>query len=108
MHTRVFVAAIAFAASVLFAQVDTARIVGTVKDQSGAVVPGAQVSIANTLTGLSYQTVSKPDGTYESAPLRIGSYRIAVEHAGFKRTVREGIVLQIQQTAVVDMVMEVG
>ena len=108
MHTKAFVTAAAFAASVLFAQVDTARIVGTVKDQSGAVVPGAQVSIANTLTGLSYQTVSKPDGTYESAPLRIGSYRIAVEHAGFKRTVREGIVLQIQQTAVVDMVMEVG
>lgn len=97
-----------FATSLMFAQVETARIVGTVKDQSGALVPGAQVTMTNTLTGLSYRTVSKPDGSYESAPLRIGSYRVAAEQAGFKRAVREGIVLQIQQTAEVDLTMEVG
>jgi hypothetical protein len=42
------------------------------------------------------------NGGYESVPLRISRYRITVEAPGLRRTVREGITLQVQQTAVVD------
>lgn len=89
-------------------QVETARIIGTVKDQTGALVPAAAITITNLETNIAVQTTTRPDGRYESVPLRIGSYRVAAEAAGFKRTVREGIVLQIQQTAVVDLALEVG
>src|SRR5438128_4532510 len=92
----------------LLAQVETARILGSVKDQTGAVVPNAAVTIVNTATNISYTTKSQADGSYESIPLRIGSYRVSTKLSGFKRVVHEGIVLQIQQTALVDIVMEVG
>jgi Outer membrane receptor proteins, mostly Fe transport len=92
----------------LLAQVETARIIGSVKDQTGAVVPNAAITMLNTATNISYSTRSKADGSYESIPLHIGSYVVSAELAGFKRVVHEGIVLQIQQTALVDIVMEVG
>jgi hypothetical protein len=92
----------------LWAQVETARIIGTVKDSSGALIPAAAITITNTDTNISSATTAHADGNYESVPLRIGNYRVAAESAGFKRVVREGIVLQIQQTAVVDFTLEVG
>ncbi len=95
-------------AACLLAQVETARIIGTIKDATGAVIPGVAVTITNLGTGASFKTVSRGDGTYESAPLRIGSYSVAAEASGFKHMVREGIVLQIQQTAMVDIAMEIG
>ena len=102
----VFAAALFTAAAI--AQVETARMVGTVRDQSGAVVPDAAVTFTNTATGISSQTKSRADGAYESVPLRIGTYRVTAEREGFKRVIRDGIVLQIQQTAVLDLTMEVG
>jgi hypothetical protein len=90
------------------AQVNTARIIGTIKDAAGAVVPGAKVAIVNTQTNRTFETVSRDDGTYESVPLPIGDYRVTAEQEGFRRSVREGIVLQIQQTVVVDLTLEVG
>ena len=89
-------------------QVERARIIGTVKDQTGAVIPGATITITNVLTNISQTTATRADGTYESVPLRIGEYRIEAAQSGFKRMVREGVVLQIQQTAVVDLIMELG
>jgi hypothetical protein len=90
------------------AQVETGRIIGTVKDPAGAVVPSAKVTITNIQTNQQFETVTRGDGTYESAPIRIGVYRVAVEQEGFRRAVRENIVLQIQQTVVADLTLEVG
>src|SRR5215469_5246227 len=75
---------------------------------SGAVIPNVTVTVVNTGTNISYVTKSQPDGSYETIPLHVGSYRVIAEQTGFKRVVRDGIVLQIQQTALVDIVMEVG
>jgi hypothetical protein len=97
-----------FVSGLVIAQVETARIIGHIKDQSGAVIPGATVTVTNTGTQISHVTKAQPDGSYESIPLPVGNYRITVEQTGFKRVVREGIVLQIQQTALVDIAMEVG
>jgi hypothetical protein len=95
-------------ASALCAQVETARIIGHIKDQSGAVIPGATLTITNTGTNIKFVTRAQADGSYESIPLQVGSYRLEAEQTGFKRAVLEGIVLQIQQTALVDIVMELG
>ena len=92
----------------LAAQVETARIIGSVRDQSGAVVPNAKVSLTSKETGRSSETTVRGDGSYESLPLRIGTWRVAVTSAGFKRAVRDGIVLQIQQTVVADFNLELG
>lgn len=101
-------ALIVLLASDLFAQVETGRIIGTVKDTADGVVPDAKVSIINTQTNQSFQTTTRADGTYESIPVRIGPYRVTVERDGFRRSVRDGIILQIQQTVVADAVLEVG
>ncbi len=90
------------------AQVETARIIGTVKDPTGGLIPAATITITNVNTNISTTAVSHGDGSYESVPLRIGSYRVSAESAGFKRVVRDGIVLQIQQTAVIDFLLEIG
>ena len=90
------------------AQVETARIIGTVKDPTGALIPAASITITNVETNISTSTTTHADGSYESVPLRIGSYRVSAGSSGFKHMVREGIVLQIQQTAVVDFTLEVG
>src|SRR5450759_4911193 len=88
-------------AGLLCAQVETARIIGHVKDQSGATIPNATVTIANTGTNITYVAKTQADGSYESIPLRVGSYRMTAEQTGFKRYVRGGIVLQIEQTALI-------
>ena len=74
-------------ATLLPAQVETARIIGTVRDQTGAVIAGAKVIITNTQTGVTYSTQSRETGIYESIPLRVGEYRVSAEAAGFKRAV---------------------
>jgi len=102
------VASLTAGSALLLGQVETARIIGTVTDQSGAAIPGVKVTLTNTQTNQSFETVTRPDGSYESIPLRIGPYRLTVTQEGFKRAVREGITLQIQQTAVVDFALEVG
>ncbi|MCX6636439.1 MAG: carboxypeptidase-like regulatory domain-containing protein, partial [Acidobacteria bacterium] len=108
-RVAVFIPAL-WAAAVLpvFAQVETARVIGTVKDQLGGVVAGAKVAITNTQTGQSFETQTRADGSYESAPLRIGAYRVIVNRDGFKRALRDGIILRIQQAVVVEFTLEVG
>jgi len=88
--------------------VETGRIIGTVRDQSGAVIPDAVVTLTHTLTNQSLEVTARGDGTFESPPLRIGEYRAVAAKEGFKRAVRTGITLQIQQTVVVDFALEVG
>lgn len=106
--TLLLACAIILCARDLRAQVETARITGTIRDQSGGIVSGAQVTITNIQTGISSETTTREDGTFESVPLRIGEYRVTVEAPGFKRAVRSGLVLQIQQTANLDFALEVG
>lgn len=101
-------AGLACLAACLLGQVESARIIGNVTDQSGAVMPGVAVTITNVDTNLSYQTETNSAGRYESVPLRIGPYRVAAEQAGFRRVLRDGIILQIQETAEINLVLEVG
>lgn len=97
-----------FPASTAFAQVETARIEGTVTDTSSAVIPGATITITHVSTNSGFTTKSDAAGHYLSVPLRIGEYRVEATAQGFKHTVRSGIILQIQETAVINLQLEVG
>ncbi len=93
----------------LLAQVDTATLLGTVSDPSGAVLAGAQVTAANDLTGLRRSTVTGADGSYLLPLIAIGEkYRITVEIAGFKTFTQTGIGLQLGQNARIDVKMQLG
>jgi len=92
----------------LRAQVDTGSILGTVKDQTGAVVPGAKVTLTNEGTALSLSTTSGPDGTYTFAPIKIGTYSVSAEASGFAKAVQSGLSLNIDQKLVVDLTLKPG
>src|SRR5581483_4230484 len=72
-------------ANLAHAQVDQGGIVGTVEDNTGAVVPGAKVSLSNVATGLTLSTTTQSDGSYTFNPIKIGTYNVVVEKQGFAK-----------------------
>ena len=90
------------------AQVTTATIVGTITDPSGASLPGAQVAARNVDTGLIRTVVSGEDGSYRIEFLPVGNYALDVTANGLKKVSRTGIVLQVNDTARVDVTLTVG
>src|SRR5438309_2082622 len=65
------------------AQFDTASVVGTVKDASGATVPDAKVTLTNIETGVSIVRTTGSDGNYEFSTVRPGLYIVSAEKSGF-------------------------
>jgi hypothetical protein len=90
------------------AQQGRGTILGTVTDPSGAAVTGASILILNTQTNVAARTVSNESGFYSSPPLNVGSYSVSVEKSGFRRALRSGITLLVDQRATVDIALEVG
>lgn len=90
------------------AQVGRAGLFGTITDSSGAPVATVKVQIINADTNVATVAVTNETGFYTAPSLPVGRYRVVVEQAGFKRAVREGIVLQVDQRAQVDISLELG
>jgi hypothetical protein len=90
------------------AQLDTGSIVGVVRDKSGALLPDSTVTVTNTRTGRSYQVQTNGSGEYEVPGLPAGSYRVSAEHAGFKTSIVNGIVLYATDRRSVDTTLDVG
>ncbi len=90
------------------AQVEQGIIFGTLRDGLGAVVTGAKVTITQLETNTAFVTETDVRGSYRSIPLRPGHYSVAAEAPGFKRATQTGITLDVQQQALVDLVLEVG
>jgi hypothetical protein len=90
------------------AQVTTASVEGTVKDDSGAVLPGVTVTIVNEASGARRDTVTAENGRFRVAALQPGSYDVLAELTGFKAFARKGLTLEIGQEASVDIKLEVG
>jgi len=90
------------------AQVLYGSIVGTVTDQTGAVVPGAHVTATNPLTGLRRETDSDGTGTYNIPNLPEGAYDLSVTASGFKPLTQKGIQIRIGAVVRVDTTLEVG
>jgi hypothetical protein len=91
-----------------YGQADTATIVGTVHDSSGALIAGATITVTATDTGTKTAARADSSGNYVVTPLRIGNYTVAVEAPGFKTETHSGIVLQVQDRLRVDFTMQVG
>lgn len=87
---------------------DTATIVGTVTDSSGAVIPAVKVSVSNPARGFVRDVESNSSGEYTAARIPIGNYVITAESKGFEKLVRSGISLSAGQTQRVDLSMTVG
>jgi carboxypeptidase family protein len=86
----------------------TAEITGTVKDTSGAVLPGATVTATQTATGFKREAVSDPEGAFSFPAIPIGPYRLEVALQGFKTSIQTGIVLQVNDHPIVPVTLELG
>ncbi len=97
----------AITAGTLWAQA-TAQISGTVRDQSGAVLPGVELTVTQTETGLSRMTITNETGSYVLPNLPTGPYRFEAALPGFRTFVQTGIVLQVGAEPVINPVLQVG
>ena len=86
----------------------TAQISGAVKDQSGAVLPGAEVTATQTETGISRNTVTNETGSYVLTNLAIGPYRLEASLPGFRTYAQTGIVLEVNASPTINPVLAVG
>src|SRR5207249_4003865 len=86
----------------------TAQISGAVQDQSGAVLPGSEITATQTDTGISRMTVTNETGYYVLPNLPLGPYRLEAGLPGFRTVVRTGIVLQVNSNPTINLVLQVG
>ena len=86
----------------------TAQISGTARDQSGAVLPGVEVTATQTETGIARNTITNESGLYVLSNLAIGPYRLEATLPGFRSFVQSGIVLQVNGSPVINLILEVG
>src|SRR3954454_14859976 len=96
---------LAFTCSAAWAQT-TAQINGTVKDQSGAVLPGVEVTVTQTNTGVMRSTPTDETGSFVLPDLPIGPYRLEAALPGFRTYVQTGIVLQVAGNPTINPVLE--
>ncbi len=86
----------------------TAQINGRVTDQSGAVLPGVEVTATQTATGITRTAVTDESGSYTLQSLPVGPYRLEAGLPGFRTFVQTGIVLQVSANPAINPVLEVG
>src|SRR3989449_6401465 len=84
----------------------TAQISGTVKDQTGAVLPGVQVTATQTATGLARSAVTDETGSYVLPNLPVGPYKLETALPGFRTFAQTGIVLQVGSSPVINVGLE--
>ena len=116
MHKRmsIFLFLVFAAAFVFFyaakssAQGTTSRVTGVVTDPSGAIIPGATVTLTNPSTNISLTAKTTSAGVYVFDSVQVGTYTVTVEHAGFKKFVSTGNVLTIGQPMTINVKMDVG
>lgn len=108
MRSILFFVGVSLLSSNVFGQSDRGTITGTVADPAGAVVANAAIQARNVETGALYDAVSTPTGNYALAQLPAGTYEVSVTVPGFKKYVRQGLVVQAAQTFRIDIALEVG
>ncbi len=96
------------AASLLYAQSDTAQLSGFVRDASGAVIPNAGVTIRNEATGLERRTTTNETGYYVVSSLPPGFYTVSVEAEGFKKYIKTQNKLDANIATTVDATLDIG
>ena len=86
----------------------TGTLTGTVSDPSGAVLPGVTVAVKSVQTGMTQQTTTGTNGDWRIPALPIGTYEVSFELQGFKRLVRDGIIVEAAATRSVPASLDVG
>jgi hypothetical protein len=102
------VCALALIPATALAQFDTATVVGTVRDASGAVVPAAKVTLTGVETGISAVKLSSSDGNYEFAAVKPGVYVVTAEKSGFAVALVDNVLVQVGARLRVDLEMPLG
>ena len=90
------------------AQAVSGTILGTVKDSTGAVVPGATVTVTNMHTGFSRSVVSDTHGEYNAPSIPTGTYSVTAEITGFKKVSKTNVLVGVDQKVRMDVALEVG
>src|SRR5437773_346110 len=86
----------------------TAQMSGTAKDQSGAVLPGVEITATQTETGIIRNAVTNETGSYVLPNLPTGPYRLEAALPGFRTYVQTGIILQVNSNPAINPTLEVG
>src|SRR5688572_23723020 len=92
----------------VFAQFETSSLLGTVKDQSGATVADAMVTLTNTETGVSQMKTTDAAGAFEFFTVRIGTYLVTAEKAGFAVALTDNVQVTVGTRQRVDLTLQVG
>jgi hypothetical protein len=92
----------------LYGQLITGGITGTVTDPSGAIIPGATVTLINQETGLKLVAATDSRGVYTFTPIHIGSYTVEVSYKGFQQAVHKNITVEVTQTRTVNFTLQPG
>ena len=103
----VLLASLMFGLSLSVSAQTTASLQGTVRDASGAVLPGASVTATNNATGLSRSTVTSDSGTYAFVQLPVGDYTVTAEQKGFSKGASK-VHLDIGAAALLDFQLRIG
>src|SRR5215207_7755831 len=90
------------------AQINTARIDGTVTDPTGAAVPAADVLVTNPATGLQVKTTTNERGEFAVPSLQAATYRVSISKSGFRVANLENIVLNAGVPSTVNVKLEIG
>jgi len=99
---------LALVCTTAWAQVETAQVSGVIKDSTGAVLPGVQITATQTATGAKRSTVSNETGNYLLPSLPTGPYMLQAELPGFKSHIQTGIVLQVDERTDINIALQVG
>jgi hypothetical protein len=91
-----------------FAQFETATVLGTIRDTTGAVVGDAKVTLTNRDTGVSVERITDDNGNFEFFTVRIGTYVVSAEKAGFSIAVVDDVQVSVGARQRVDLSMAVG
>jgi Carboxypeptidase regulatory-like domain len=105
---RLYIVVLLFASVASGQTSNQGAISGTVKDQSGAVIPGVIVEAANVDTGVVHSTTSNSAGSYRISFLPPGSYTVSANCKGFRTTQVKGLTVTVGQLLIVDLSMVVG
>ena len=92
----------------LRAQFDSAAVVGSVRDEHGASVAGAAISLKNLATGITQSTITQESGDFTFPTVRIGNYRVTAERAGFATAVADDVTVTVNARQRVDFTLKVG
>lgn len=94
--------------ALVHAQAVKGALLGNITDEGGLAIPGATVTITETSTNISYNTLTNESGNYSFPNLKDGTYKVVAELTGFKKVIRDGIIVPVNTTQRVDLKLEVG